>query len=68
MLRPGSRRLRIQLAIAMARRQASKHRPLSPDWDAAIGRVEDLERERWHLDHPGSPPSAPSPGAEASQA
>jgi len=59
----------------MARRQASKHRPLSPDWDAAIGRVEDLERERWHLDHPdearadpGSPPSASSAGAETAQA
>jgi hypothetical protein len=38
-------RLRLERAIEAARERAAQHPPFSPAWDAAIGQIEDLERE-----------------------
>jgi hypothetical protein len=67
MLRPGLQRLRIHLALPIARRRVSRSVPLSPAWDAAIGRLEDLERERWRLDHPEAQTVGQGPSSEPSR-
>ena len=43
-------RIVVQSDLTAARRRAADDLPFSPAWDAAMGRVEDLERELWRLD------------------
>ena len=43
-------RTSVDYALLLARRRADKRVPFSPSWDAAMGLVEDLEREAFRLD------------------
>jgi hypothetical protein len=43
-------RMSVDHALMVARRRADARIPFSPSWDAAIGLVEDLEREASRLD------------------
>lgn len=43
-------RMSVDYALLLARGRAAKRVPFSPSWDAAIGLVEDLEREAYRLD------------------
>jgi hypothetical protein len=44
-------RVAIEVDLVRARRRAQAYTPFSPAWDAAMNRVEDLERELWSFDH-----------------
>lgn len=46
-------RVAVKAELTAARRRAGEYLPFSPAWDAAMGRVEDLERELWRLEEPG---------------
>jgi hypothetical protein len=43
-------RARLEREVSVARLRVLVLVPFTPAWDAAMGRVEDLERELWHLD------------------
>jgi hypothetical protein len=43
-------RMNVDVDLLIARRRMAEYAPYSPAWDAAMARVEDLEREAWHLD------------------
>ena len=43
-------RMSADYALLLAKRRADKRVPFSPSWDAAMGVVEDLERESFRLD------------------
>jgi hypothetical protein len=43
-------RMSVDHALMVARRRAEARVPFSPAWDAAMGLVEDLEREAFQLD------------------
>jgi hypothetical protein len=43
------RRIATELRLTIARRRAAQFLPFSPAWDAAMARVEDLERDLWAL-------------------
>jgi hypothetical protein len=42
-------RIRTAFDLSLARLQAADSEPFSLAWDAAMARVEDLERETWRL-------------------
>ncbi len=44
--------------LAAAGRRAQDYAPFSPAWDAAVARVEDLERARWRIEQADPPPKA----------
>lgn len=43
-------RLSVHADLLVARRRVTAYVPYSPAWDAAMARVEDLEREAWRLE------------------
>ena len=50
MSNPELERMSVDYALLLAKRHADKRVPFSPSWDAAMGLVEDLEREAFRLD------------------
>ncbi len=44
-------RLSLELELFGARRHAEEYLPYTPAWDAAVAKVEDLERALWRLDY-----------------
>ena len=45
------------LDLLAARRRATDYLPFSPAWDAAVARVEDLERFLWLVDRASTEPA-----------
>ena len=44
------RRMVVEFDLRVARRRAAEYLPYSPAWDAAMARIEDLERMLWLLE------------------
>ena len=51
----------VEFDLKTARRRAAEYRPFSSAWDAAVARVEDLERKASHLEHETTERSPSSP-------
>ena len=56
---PPAERVVIEIQLAEAHQRAQADTPFSPTWDAAMARVEDLERTLWRIDHPDPRHSTP---------
>lgn len=49
MYRPNLQRVNVEVGLFAARRRVAQLQPFSPSWDAAMGDVEDLERQLWGI-------------------